>query len=83
MKDAFDEDIDVGSFVLFSTGGSSGTRYVYGKIVKLHEKPNMADRVEIKIIRATDNYHAELVTRNPIVYASNVVKLMQTFIGKK
>lgn len=78
MLDAFQNKIDIGSIVLFSPN-LRYTEYSYGEIVKLHpsKKTNgkygaiLPDRVEIQV---TSSSTGALSKKNPIVYASNVVK---------
>lgn len=78
MLDAFQNKIGIGSKVLFSPN-QRDTVYKIGKVVKLHpsKKTNdrydsiLPDRVEILITKSSDGFPQ---TKNPIVYASNVVK---------
>lgn len=88
MKDAFGKDIEEGSDVLYSTGGGGGTVYHIGKVVRLlSEKKSTPkknnnrtspvnqwtpDKVEIEVSKSSSDYK---MTKNPLVYASNVVVL--------
>jgi hypothetical protein len=78
MKDAFGNKLTAGMKVIYSTGGSGGTVYVIGHIVQLipHKNdPNKSycppDRVEIAPEKTT---RCIKFAKNPIIYASNVVK---------
>lgn len=77
-KDAFDKNIKVGDSILYSTKSGGGTIYHFGKIIKLHPFKNKhspyspPDRVEIKINKSSCMCS---FVKNPIVYASNVVKI--------
>ena len=79
MKDAFDKPIELGDKVIYSTGGS-GTTYVIGEVSKLHASdPNNSsyyppDRVTIAPLYTTNRIG---FSKNPILYASNVVVLEQ------
>jgi hypothetical protein len=86
MKDAFGKEIKEGSRVLYSTGGGGGTVYHIGKVVRLlaekESTPKASsnrispvnqwtpDKVEIEINKSSQK---NLMTKNPLVYASNVV----------
>lgn len=70
MKDAFGKELEVGSKVMYSSLGY-GIVYHVGKVLRLlPAKATTPDKVEIKIIKSSDNGE---FTKNPIVYAKNVV----------
>ena len=78
MLDAFKNTIGIGSEVMYSPSTPGEDVYNYGTIVKLHpsKKSNgrynrtIPDRVEIHVTKS----NVDLPLKNPIVYASNVVK---------
>lgn len=77
MLDAYNNKLKMGDQIIYSTGGSSGTLYHIGKIVKLYPSPpntgqiyTPPDRVAIEITETSGRYK---FNNNPIVYASNVV----------
>jgi hypothetical protein len=73
MKDAFGKEMELGSNVLYSTGGGDGTVYYVGEIVKLHpaEEFRSLDKIEIKVKKA--NTAISGFGKNKIVYAANAV----------
>ena len=75
MKDAFGEEVKEGSMVLYSTGGSYGTVYHSGEVVRLlPAKETVPDKVEIKIVKSSNKQVK--FTKNPLVYVSNVVLIL-------
>lgn len=78
MEDAFKKKLELGSKVLYSTGGGAGTVYHVGEVVKLYPTKDDGkhysppDRVEVKVDRTTARTG---FMKNPLVYASNVVVL--------
>lgn len=78
MLDAFKNKIGIGSDVMYSPSVRQ-TIYNYGKVVKLHPLKKttgkygftVPDRVEIQVTKS----NGSLPVKNPIVYASNVVKI--------
>lgn len=71
--DAFGKSIVQGSKVLYSTGRVGGTVYHIGKVVRLiGETESTPEKVEIKINKSS---RKNLKTKNPLVYASNVVRV--------
>lgn len=81
MKDAFGKELELGSKVLYSTGSGGGTVYHVGEVTKLHDKKNEyktwnPERVTVKILKSDSKF-----TRDPIVYASNVVLLPVEITG--
>ena len=78
MIDAFGNHLEVGTKVLYSVKSGRGTMYALGKIVKLipwvlsQKSYQPPDRVEIEIDTTNDGSH-KFFTKNPILYASNVV----------
>ena len=72
MKDAFGKKIKEGSTVLYSTSGH-GTNFYIGKAIRLiPEKETTPDKIEIKVEKSS---RENLMTKNPIVHAENVVVL--------
>jgi hypothetical protein len=76
MKDAYGNKLKLGDQIIYSTGGSSGTRYSIGKIVELHPSPpdtgqfyRPPDRVSVKVTKTSGN----VKIKSAILYASNVV----------
>ena len=87
FKDAFGNTIGIGTKVLYSTAKGSGTDYVYGEVVKLYpckEKRNSSywppDRVEIKPLKGSCDSNFEFRSKNPILYASNVVDISKFIV---
>jgi len=78
MKDAFKKALKVNDKVLYSVRGGGGTVYYVGEVVKLHPHKNNdqpyspPDRVEVEVTRSSDK---STFSKNPIVYASNVIVL--------
>ena len=78
MKDAFGNDLELGDMILYSTGGSAGTKYMVGTIQKMHpcQPSNKSyyppDRVSIDVQHHTCHVG---FSKNPIIYASNVVRI--------
>jgi hypothetical protein len=71
MKDAFGKELEVGSKVLYSTGGGYGTVYHIGEILRLlPAKVTTPDKVEIKVVESSCGLK---LAKNPMVYAANVV----------
>lgn len=77
MKDAFGKKVKVNSEVLYSTGGSAGTVYHRGIVIRLIptvDDPNKSytppDRVEIQVKKSSNG---STFAKKPVVYASNVV----------
>lgn len=80
MNDAFENEIGIGTKVLYSVGnGGSRTMYVIGEVTKLYPhvpNPDLSkytppDRVAIKPLKTTREIE---FSKDPILYASNVVK---------
>lgn len=73
MVDAFGKKLAVGNKVIYGTKHSGGTNYVIGHIIELIDDKFVQgcqiDQVRIKV-KATSR---EVVLKNPVVYASNVV----------
>ena len=78
MKDAFGNDLELGDTVIYSTKGGGGTEYVIGTIAKMHpcQPSNKSyyppDRVSIDVTKHTCSIG---FSKNPIIYASNVVRI--------
>ncbi len=84
MKDAFGKKLAIGSKVLYSirTSGPNGTIYLIGEVSKLYPlKEDLSksytppDRVAIKVSKSTNEDYINLFTKDPIIYAANVVLL--------
>lgn len=76
-RDAFKCPISVGDMVLFSMKTGAGTEYSVGEIVKILKSKQCKiyfapDKVEI-CVQKTNRRRA--YSKNPILYASNVVRL--------
>lgn len=73
MKDAFGKELELGSIVLYGTGGGDGTFYTVGEIVKLHAAKEFRslDKIEIKVKKT--NTAVSGFGKNRIVYAANAV----------
>ena len=80
MKDAFGKQIKLGDKVIYSVSGGGGTEYVIGTVSKLYpyKKSDKSytppDRVSINPIRTTRSLD---FSKEPIIYAANVVVLSQ------
>lgn len=79
MKDAFDNDLEVGDKVIYSVKGGGGTEYVVGVVEEMQPcqpKPGKSyyppDRVIVKPVKTTRSLE---FSKNPVLYASNVVAI--------
>jgi hypothetical protein len=85
VKDAFGHDLELGDMVIYSTKGGGGTEYIIGEIAKMLPCDDdddsfyvAPDRVSIDVRHHTTSIG---FSRNPILYASNVVRIRSLPLG--
>ena len=79
MKDAFGEDLVVGTEVIYSTNNSYGTVYVVGTISAFHPGENaQMDRVSVHPVIASTGKSYD---KDPIVYAGNTVRTFNMLLA--